>query len=97
MGDFFDARLDARSPMYLQEYDYFKPVFDHLPDDLGHWDTPYFPHVLRPLRRIAPDYVLEILDDPQNSGRGDLLGNASDVTNSYPSGIAGIVVVRLSR
>lgn len=97
MGAFFDARLDTRAPMNRQEYDYFKPVFDHLPDDLGHWDTPYFPHVLRPLRRIAPDYVLEILDDPEDFGRGDFLRNASDMTNSYPSGIAGIVVVRLSR
>nr|WP_315545564.1 DUF6615 family protein [Actinomyces oris] len=41
MGTFFDARLDTHAPMYRQEYDYFKPVFDHLPDDLGHWDTPY--------------------------------------------------------
>ena len=82
--------------MYRQKYDYFKPVFDHLPDDLGHWDIPYFPHVLRPLRRIAPDYVLEILDDPEDFGRGDFLRNASVVTNSYQGNVAMIVVVRLS-
>ncbi len=97
MGTFFDARLDTHAPMYWQEYDYFKPVFDHLPDDLGHWDTPYFPHALRPLRRIAPDYVLEILDDPEDFGRGDFLRNASVATNNYLSSIAGLVVVRLSR
>lgn len=97
MGAFFDARLDANAPIYRQEYDYFKPVFDHLPDDLGHWDTPYFPHVLRPLRRIAPDYVLEVLDDLENVGRGDFLRNTSVATNNYLSSIAGLVVVRLSR
>ena len=97
MGAFSDVRLDTKAPIYRQEYDYFRSVFDHLPDDLGHWDTPYFPHVLRPLRRIAPDYVLEILDDPEDFGRGHFLRNASDMANSYPTGIAGIVVVRLSR
>lgn len=97
MGAFFDARLDTKAPIYRQEYDYFRSVFDHLPDDLGHWGIPYFPHVLRPLRRIAPDYVLEILDDPEDFGRGDFLRNTSVATNNYLSSIAGLVVVRLSR
>lgn len=36
-------------------------VFDELPDDVGHFGIPYFPHTLRGLRSRLPDYVPEVL------------------------------------
>lgn len=36
-------------------------VFAELPLDRGHFPVPYFPHVLRGLRRNPPDYVRDLL------------------------------------
>jgi len=36
-------------------------VFPELPDDYGHWSTPYFPHALAGLRASAPEYVRNFL------------------------------------
>lgn len=36
-------------------------VFSNLPDDRGHFEEPYFEHVLRGLRRQPPWYVSELL------------------------------------
>lgn len=56
-------------------------VFTTLPDDTGHFSRPYFPHVLRGLRRTPPDY----LDAAQ----------ASEPLPEVAAAADGIVVVRL--
>ncbi|MGI5192106.1 hypothetical protein ACQEVY_00305 [Streptomyces sp. CA-288835] len=49
-----------------------------LPDDRGHYTRPYFPHVLRGLRRSLPDYVQwametrQIPEGPQFEGLGGM-------------------------
>ena len=37
-------------------------LFDDLPNDEGHFGTPYFPHTLRGLRSRLPDYVPEVVE-----------------------------------
>lgn len=56
------------------------PVFATLPADQGHMYTPYFPQILRGLRRTPPGYVLDVL-----------AGNAPAGLDTQ--GLAGLVVV----
>lgn len=56
-------------------------VFTTLPDDTGHFSRPYFPHVLRGLRRTPPDYLAA--------------AQAGDPPAEVAAAADGIVVVRL--
>jgi hypothetical protein len=47
----FSAVVEERRALDLEA------VFTELPDDTGHFSRPYFPHVLRGLRRQPPDYL----------------------------------------
>lgn len=58
------------------------PVFGSMPTDQGHLYTPYFPHILRGLRRTPPGYVLEFL-----------AGNTPIPAELADAGLAGMVVV----
>lgn len=68
-------------------HDDLGPVFTELPDDTIHGGLPYFEHVLNPLRKAPPDYVLEIM-------HGDSGGPS--VESNLPEDIAGVVVVDLT-
>lgn len=62
-----DQIRDARQGMFSLATDEAKvvkadAVFPEVPDDQGHFDVPYFAHVLRGLRTTAPDYVREFLE-----------------------------------
>ncbi|MEJ3403833.1 hypothetical protein WDJ51_03730 [Rathayibacter sp. YIM 133350] len=52
------------------------PVFTSLPIDQGHMYTPYFPQILRGLRRTPPSYVLDALagDNPMGLETNGLAG-----------------------
>ncbi|MEH3128689.1 MAG: hypothetical protein PGN27_01855 [Mycolicibacterium neoaurum] len=74
------------STMHDGSHDRLGPVFPDLPSDTGHFGVPYFKHVLGPLRRVPPDYVLEI--ESREFGVGE-------VSSNMPGDVAGVVVVRL--
>ncbi|MFJ4170298.1 hypothetical protein ACIPY3_12345 [Paenarthrobacter sp. NPDC089714] len=56
-------------------------VFESLPLDRGHLSAPYFPQILRGLRRTPPGYVLNVLNGHSPVGL--------DTTS-----LAGLVVIR---
>ncbi len=57
-------------------------VFSNLPADRGHFGAPYFPHVLRGLRKEIPDYVHAIVENRSRPAE-------------VPDTVAGIVLVHL--
>jgi hypothetical protein len=72
-------------------YEALEPVFDTLPGDRGHFEEPYFPHLLNGLRRVAPDYVL---DAEYTDGSIEAPSELADVSEAN---VAGVVVVRHDR
>lgn len=67
-------------------HDELDPIFRNLPQDVGHWSTPYIPHALQGLFAVPPEYVLEILH-----GEYDVERTGA----SMPDNIAGVVVVSM--
>lgn len=57
-------------------------VYRNLPDDRGHLYEPYFPNILRGLRKSPPSYVLEVME-----GR--------PIAEAMPPSVAGIVILTL--
>ncbi len=82
------ASFSAPSPVTTRpaEHDRLGSVFGLLPGDTGHFGMPYFPHLLNPLRRVPPAYVLDI-----DSGTLD----EEKLKEGMPPSVGGIVVARL--
>ncbi len=78
----------ADPPMDLQQVDEDQsgPIFDRVPADRGHWNVPYFEHVLAPLRRALPSYV-----EPMTLLGPDLEGLMPGAFD----GLGGLVLIRL--
>lgn len=64
-------------------YDIASRVFTALPGDTGHFDEPYFEHVLRGLRSDPPAYVAALLE-----------GDPIEEIESELEGIDGLVVIK---
>ncbi|WP_247600202.1 hypothetical protein [Mycobacterium intracellulare] len=84
-GQFGAVSAPSQRAMDNGDHDRLGQLFRELPTDRDHSGLPYFEHMLGPLRRVPPDYVLEI-------EAGEF--NAEQVASRVP-GAAGIVVVRL--
>ncbi|WP_396910156.1 hypothetical protein [Mycolicibacterium sp.] len=86
MGQFGAVSAPGLTAARDSSHDRLGPVFSELPTDTGHWNEPYFGHVLNPLRHVPPGYVLEI-----ESGEFDV----DELASNMPEDVTGIVVVRL--
>lgn len=82
----FSATSETMATLHLGEHDRLGPVFAELPNDTGHWEEPYFPQLLGPLRQAPPDYVLGVIT-------GDY--NAEELAERMPQDVAGVIVVRV--
>jgi len=65
-------------------------IFDASPADVGHFGRPYYDHVLRGLRRSPPEYVTDLVLQPDDRQMSDGIDGVDGIDP-----IDGIVVVHL--
>lgn len=83
------ARLGQFGPsgVVLETYERIPPPFDVLPEDRGHWNTAYFPHILQGLKPTLPADVMAAVESREVQ--------SLDLPDALAVNIAGIVITHM--